>query len=120
MEKEFMENVNQKFVEYDKQFEEINSHLANHDKQFEKCDKQFEEIHQTLAEIKRSVLFMEDYMTNKIPALFDAYQLNQEKHEEFNSRITSTEDISYSNSLRISVLEDTSKIHSQQIKKLLS
>ncbi len=162
MEKEFMENANQKFNDYDeqfkkcdkqfekmhsrlsnhgkqfeeihahladhdKQFEEIHAHLADHDKQFEEIhahladhDKQFEEIRQDLNEIKRSVLFMEEYITSKIPALFDAYLSHEQKNEEFDNRITNLEKNSDVNSLKISILEDTSKKHSSQLAKLSS
>lgn len=70
--------------------------------------------------MKKSLAIIEDAVTSKIPALFDAYQANYDKNEEFDNRLSTVENISDTNSLKISILEDTSKVHTKQLAKLLS
>lgn len=106
--------------EHSKKLDEHSRILDEHSKQLGKHDSTLDEHSSDIKSIKRSLFIIEDAVTNKIPALFDAYQTNQEKHDEFNNRIEHVENISDTNSLKISILEDTSKKHSKQLKKLLS
>ena len=73
-----------------------------------------------LASIHRSLVVIEDAVTNKIPALFDAFLANQEKHEEYDKQIDHLETVTQKNSIRISVLEHTSQMHSKKFEKLSS
>ena len=82
--------------------------------------KMLNEHSDDIKSLKRSLLLIEDAVTNKIPALFDAYSANQEKHDEFNARITKVENISDQNSIKISILEDKAKEHSRKLAKLSS
>ena len=117
----------EKFEELDKRLDRVEERLDEHDKRFDNHENRLNSIENILNEhtkdiesIKRSLAIIEDAVTNKIPALFDAIQSNMEKHEEFDNRITKLENISDTNSLKISILEDTSKIHSKQLAKLSS
>ena len=135
-----------KLAEHDKQFErieeqfkEVNAKLAEHDKQFAKIDKQFKEVNAKLTEydkqfnevnsklsdhdlefteIKNYLLVLEDNLSTKLPALFDGYSANKEKTDEIEERQECMEGQLKLNSLRISVLEESSKTYSEQLSKL--
>lgn len=79
-----------------------------------------DEHSEELASIHRSLVVIEDAVTNKIPALFDAFLANQEKHEEYDKELEHLETVTQKNSIRISVLESTSKMHSKKLAKLSS
>ena len=91
-----------------------------HSKMFGCHEEKLDEHSNDIASIKRTLLLIENAVTNKIPALFAGYQSHQEKRQEFNSRIHHVEDVSEINSIKISILEDTSKAHSKQLNQLLS
>ena len=76
------------------------------------------DIQSTMANIQRSLLLIEDQVMNKIPALFDGYSANFEKGVELDNRQTKTEQTVELNSLRISMLEETSKHHTEQLSRL--
>lgn len=141
MEKEFMEKVlakldkqeefSQKMLhkleKHDKDLEQIFAKLEEHDKKFDKVfakleehDKKFEEHSKEIRSINNFLIVKEDELFNKIRALFDGYTANLEKNNALESRQTATEQKVDINSLRISMLEDTSKHHTEQISKLLA
>ena len=88
--------------------------------QFDEVRERFAEIESILLSLQKSMLIMEDYMKNNIPALFDGYSLNQDQHNEFNQKINNLEKNTDSNSLKISILEDTAKVHSSILESLQS
>ena len=94
--------------------------LDNHAQKLDEHSNKMSTYDEDILSIKRSLVIIEDAVTNKIPALFDAHKANLEKHEEFDNRISLLETTSENNSLKISILEDESKRHSEQLKKLLS
>ena len=141
MEKEFMEKVlakldkqeefSQKMLhkleKHDKDLEQISAKLEKHDKDLEQIsakleehDKKFEEHSKEIRSINNFLIVKEDELFNKIRALFDGYTANLEKNNALESRQTATEQKVDINSLRISMLEDTSKHHTEQISKLLA
>ena len=102
-----------KLEKHDKDLEQIFAKLEEHDKKFEEHSKEIRSINNFL-------IVKEDELFNKIRALFDGYTANLEKNNALESRQTATEQKVDINSLRISMLEDTSKHHTEQISKLLA
>ena len=70
--------------------------------------------------MQRTLLIVEDAVTNKIPALFDGYKMHQEKQEELEERVDTLENSSEKHSIRISVLESVTSENSKQLAHLLS
>ena len=93
------EEVNQKFDRVDQRFKEVNERLDRHEQRLDGHDKRFEEMQRTL-------VIIEDQVTNKIPALFDGYNANHELYKELEKRVDRLEEKENFNSLKISVLED--------------
>ena len=54
------------------------------------------------------MVIIEDAVVNKIPALFDAYIMHQEKQELLETRMNKLEDVSQMHSIRIMSLENKS------------
>lgn len=105
-------------------FKQINDRLDLIDTKFENFKEfaiqKFNEHDILLKEIHRSVLLSEAYLRDKIPTLFDANTVNQEQHEDFNNKFDNLESSVEHNSLKISILEDTTNLHSEQLRKLTS
>ncbi len=106
--------------EHTRILDEHSKMLGEHSKKLDEHSKILGEHSDDIKSLKRTLFLIEDAVTNKIPALFDAYSLNQDKHDEFNARITNVENISDQNSLKISILEDKAKEHSRKLAKLSS
>ena len=66
--------------------------------------------------INKSVIIIEDKVSNEIPALFDGYASNYDLQKEAEKRITSLEQENFYNSIRISNLEIATKKRSKKIK----
>lgn len=116
-----------KLEEHDKKFDQVFAKLEEHDKKFDQVFAKLEEHEKLIREntkeirsIKDFLIVKEDELFNKIQALFDGYNSNYEKNIDIESRQSVTEQKVDINSLRISVLEETSKKHSKQISKLLT
>ena len=114
-----------KLAEHDKQFErieeqfkEVNAKLAEHDKQFKEVNSKLSDHDLEFTEIKNYLLVLEDNLSTKLPALFDGYSANKEKTDEIEERQECMEGQLKLNSLRISVLEESSKTYSEQLSKL--
>ena len=103
-----------------KKIDILTTRVDDNSKKLDEHTRILNEHTEDLQSIKRTLTIIEDAVTNKIPALFNAHQANQEKHEEFDNRITNVENVSSTNSLKISILEDSSKMHSMKLTKLLS
>lgn len=97
--KQKFDEVNQRFDGVDQKFNEVNERLDRHEQGLDKHDKRFEEMQRTL-------VIIEDQVTNKIPALFDGYNANHELYKELEKRVDRLEEKENFNSLKISVLED--------------
>ena len=112
MEKEFKDEMHEFKNDYlqfkdemyefkDEMYEFKNDYLEFKDEMYEFKQEMYEfkeEVYQRfdkqdtiLASLQRSILIIEDYVTNKIPALFDAYALNQDQHINFDNKINNLE-----------------------------
>ena len=118
--REQLNEFREKFAEIDNRFDKVENRLDKVENRLDKIDYRLDNIESILLSLKRSMLIMEDYMKNNIPALFDGYSLNQDQHNEFKQKITSLEKDTDSNSLKISILEDTTKVHSSILESLQS
>lgn len=121
------EEQDKRFAEQNKRFTEQDKRLDGHDKKLDKHEKMLNELIQISKEhtediksIKRSLVLIEDAVNNKIPALFDAFMVSKQKDEELSTDIKKLEKTSDFHSLKISILEDTSKKHSEQLARLSS
>lgn len=92
------DKVDQKFEEVNKRFDEVNLRLDTHDEKLEEHDRKFEEMQRTL-------VIIEDQVTNKIPALFDGYNSNHELYEMLDKRVRELEEKENLNSVKLSILE---------------
>ena len=96
--------VYEKLADHDKQFEMLNGKLTEHDIEFNN--------------IKSYLFMLENKISIEIPALFEGYSSNKEKNGELEERQNAIERKVELDSLRISVLEESSKTYSEQLSKL--
>lgn len=128
MENKELQQFRQEFQQFKQETKEESQQLRQEFQQFReevhqfqaKTEAEFSDIRETLAVLKRSTLLIEDYVTNKIPVLFDAYSINQEEHENYDHKFENLESVTDTHSIKLSILENTSKIHSEQLAKLTS
>lgn len=113
--------------EHDKKFDDVMKQLREHSEILKKVveklfeyDKRFDEVDKTIKSMNRSIILIEDQVTTKIPTLFDAHTVNHDKIEEDSERIDNLENETENNSMRISILEETSKEHSSKLSGLVS
>lgn len=120
MDNEFKNEVREQLNEFREKFAEIDNRFDKVENRLDKVENRLDSIESILLSLQRSMLIMEDYMKNNIPALFDGYSLNQDQHNEFKRKINNLEKDTDSNSLKISILEDTTKVHSSILESLQS
>ena len=78
-------------------------------------NKTVDELNKKVEKIDKSVIIIEDKVSNGIPALFDGYSFNYELQKEDQKRINSLEKQIFNHSIRISNLEIAQKRHSKKI-----
>ena len=125
-----MVEIKAKLAEHDKNFKEITkdmveikAKLAEHDKNFKEIketytkdmleiraklaehDKDIKELKEMIQSLQRTMLIIEDAVTNKIPALFDGYAMHQEKQEQLENKVDKIEEKVETHSIRIAALE---------------
>ena len=94
-----LDEHDQNFKEiYTKDMVEIKAKLAEH-------DKNFKELKEMIQSLQRTMLIIEDAVTNKIPALFDGYAMHQEKQEQLENKVDKIEEKVETHSIRIAALE---------------
>ncbi len=101
----------------------LNEHtriLDEHTKILDEHTKKLDEHTVTLARIEQYLIRIEYKLTNEIPALFDGYSFNIEKTNRVEVKQKETDRKVEINSIKISDLERTSKIHDGQLKNLIS
>lgn len=125
MSKDFEEKVLKKLSELDKkvsridvieeklsEIDEVKGKVSRIDAIEDKLDKLDDKVER----INKSVIIIEDKVSNEIPALFDGYASNYDLQKEAEKRITSLEQENFYNSIRISNLEIATKKRSKKIK----
>ena len=139
MEKEFMEKVLsqleiqakksdrifEKLEEHDKKFDMVFEKLEEHDKKFDMVFKilnehtiQIKKLQKEVSGIKDYLVQLEHDLKDQIPALFDGYIMNYEKNTGIDLRQSDLKAKVELNSLRISMLEGSSKRHDELLSKL--
>ena len=86
--------------------EQHNKKLEEHDARFDRIEQKLCDHDEDIKDIKRILLNIEIQVTEKIPALFDAYAANQDKHAIYDQNISSLEEKTFNHDIRISALED--------------
>ena len=107
-----MIEIKAKLDEHDQNFKEIKAKLAEHDKDIKEIkaklaehDKDIKELKEMIQSLQRTMLIIEDAVTNKIPALFDGYAMHQEKQEQLENKVDKIEEKVETHSIRIAALE---------------
>lgn len=103
---EHFKRIDEILNEHTQTLQEHTTILNEHTKTLEEHTVILNEHTQMLKDLQRSMLIIEDAVTNKIPALFDAYKMQQEKQEEFEQRINQVENKAEMNTVRIMALEN--------------
>lgn len=110
---EFMKIVIEKLDEHSKILDShtriLDEHtkiLNEHTKILNRYEMQLKNHEDILFKLKRATLKIEDYVTNKIPALFDANLVNKEKSEVLEEKVEKLEQTISLHSIKISILEE--------------
>lgn len=105
MSEKFEKQVISMLTEQGKEIEKVRKTLEKHSKILEEHGKILEKHDDDIESLKRAVINIEDAVTTKIPALFDAFSANLDKHKQYDKRINNLEITVEDHSNRISVLE---------------
>jgi len=106
--------------QHGKTLEEHTKILNEHTKILNEHTEILQDYSRRLESLERSVLIIEDYVTNRIPALFDGYSMHQQKQEEFDDAIEKLDNRTTIHSIKISALEDITRKNSKKSAKLSS
>ena len=127
MSKEFEENTTAAINGLNSKVNNLTSEVSNLNIKVNKLETEVSSINakidehtEQLTEIKRYLILIEDKLSNQIPALFDAYNMNVEIANQIKVNQEATDKKVEINSFKISELEKTSKIHDEELKKILA
>jgi len=109
MSKEFENKVFKYFEKIDKKFESIDKRFESIDKRFDKIDEKLDEHSEQIDSLHKSVVLIENKVMSEFPALFEAFELHQEMHKDYDDKNSYLSSKVEENSMRISVLEDQIK-----------
>ena len=114
-----LEMIDKILEEHSKKLEIIDKILEEHSKKLEIIIERLEIHEESLYTLRVSTLKIEDYVMNRIPALFDAHSFNKDKHHILESKVDVVKSTVDSHSVKISILEDTTKIHTEKLSQIL-
>ncbi len=127
MSKEFEENTTAAINGLNSKVNNLTSEVSNLNIKVNKLETEVSSINakidehtEQLTEIKRYLILIEDKLSNQIPALFDGYNMNVETTNQIKVNQEATDKKVEINSFKISELEKTSKIHDEELKKILA
>lgn len=117
------EQIDQRFEQIDQRFEQIDKKIGKidgtlgefeaillyHSELLQKHDKKLKEHDEKFNSIERTLFLIEDAVSNKIPALFDAYQMHQDHQEISDKRIDELEETVENHTVRLISLEMDAK-----------
>ena len=124
------ENIDKRFESIDKRFDNIDKRFENMDKRFENMDKRFDKVENTLDRhtkilenhskildehtrqinsLHESVTLIENKVMSEFPALFEAFDLHKQMHQDYDEKNSYLSLKVEEDSMRISVLEDQMK-----------
>lgn len=113
-----LDEHSKKLDEHGKKLDEHGKKLDKHDKKLDEHDDKVNGLTEVLNELLRITTNIEYQVTEKIPALFDAYNLTQDQHVETVNRMDNLENKLDNHSVRIAALEVESSKHSKAIANL--
>ena len=96
------EKINERFEKIDERFDKIDEKLDEHTKKLNEHTEQINSLHE-------SVILIENKVMSDFPALFEAFELHQEMHKDYDDKNSYLSSKVEENSMRISVLEDQIK-----------
>ena len=90
----------------DEQEARFNANFDEQEARFDKIDEKLDSHTEDIKTMKASIINLEEYVMQKIPALFDAITVNSDKHETYDEHIASLNAKTFNHNIRISALED--------------
>ena len=103
-EAKFNARFDEQEAKFNARFDEQEAKFNN---RFDKIDKKLESHDEDIKIMKTSIINLEAYVMERIPALFDAITVNSDKHETYDEHIASLNAKTFNHNIRISALEDT-------------
>ena len=117
------ENIDKRFESIDKRFENIDKRfdkventldrhteiLENHTKMLENHTKMLDEHTRQINSLHESVTLIENKVMSEFPALFEAFDLHKQMHQDYDEKNSYLSLKVEEDSMRISVLEDQMK-----------
>ena len=113
-------NLNIKVNKLEIEVSNLNVKVDKLETEVSSINVKIDEHTEQLTEIKRYLILIEDKLSNQIPALFDAYNMNVEIANQIKVNQEATDKKVEINSFKISELEKTSEIHDKELKKILA
>lgn len=101
-----LEEHSKRFDQIDKRFDDQE---AKFNKRFDKQEAKLSNHDEDIKSIKNSLINIEIQVTEKIPALFDAFTSNMDKHKIYDEHIASLNAKTFNHTIRIEALEDNFK-----------
>jgi len=105
-ETKFNKRFDEQDAKFNKRFDEQDAKFNAQENNF---SSKFNALENEIKTMKSSIINIEVQVTEKIPALFDAITVNNDKHEIYDSAIASLNAKTFNHNIRISALEDTIK-----------
>ena len=93
----------------DKRLDAVDKRLDAVDKRLDTVDKRIDAIDERLDTLSSSVVLIEHQVITEFPALFEAFELHQEMHKDYEEKNSYLSAKVEEDSMRISVLEDQMK-----------
>lgn len=118
--KEVLDFMNQKFEDVYRRFDVIDAKFEDVYRKFDVINAKFEDVYHILDahnrkfaefqemfnDFQRSLVLIEYNVSDKIPALFDAFTVNHDLYEKLEKRVDDLEQKRNVDSLKISILEE--------------
>lgn len=117
---EAIEEIKATLKKHDEEIAEIKVILKEHGEAIVELQKDVKELKDMMKSFQRTMLIVEDAVTNKIPALFDGYSMHQQKQEELENKVDRLNQTVETHSIRIAALETISSNDANRLSKISS
>ena len=104
--KEMLDFMNQKFEDVYHRFDMIDAKFEDVYRTLDAHNRKFVEFQEMFNDFQRSLVLIEYNVSDKIPALFDAFTVNHDLYEKLEKRVDDLEQKQNVDSLKISILEE--------------
>ena len=105
--KAFKEYVEEKFTKQEDEMQSMKDEMQDMKDGMKSMQCEMKDIKEDVDVLKRAVINIEAEVTTKIPALFDAFSANLDKHKQYDEKINNLEATVEEHSIRLDVLELT-------------